>query len=199
MEYFYAAIISYLLGSVSFAVIFSKLLYKKDVRTLGSKNAGTTNMLRCFGPKAALPVLLLDGGKTAAAVLICGSLFPDNEIMPYFAGLFAMLGHIYPVFFGFRGGKGVASAAGIILATDPLVFLMVIIPWAAIVLILRYVSVASMTAAVLYPVCTWLLHYVRGDVVAMNVILSAISGGLIIFAHRSNIKRLLSGSESKIF
>ena len=177
-----AAAAAYLLGSVSFAVVVSKGLYHQDVRQFGSGNAGMTNILRTYGKKAAALTLAGDFLKGVAAVLI---------------GLFAILGHLYPVYFGFRGGKGILTSIGIIAVINPLVFLGLLIIGLPLIFWTKIVSIGSLAGAVCYPLLTLLLDFFQGSVSWLDFSFSVVIALLVIWMHRANIKRLLNGTENR--
>ena len=192
---------SYLVGSLSFAVIFSRLLGLSDPRSYGSKNPGATNVLRSGNKKAAILTLLFDAIKGWApvwAVLTFGPAFGLGVDVAACAGLAAFLGHLYPVFFGFAGGKGVATAVGVLVGVNGLLALASVGTFAIVVYFSRYVSLASMVAAVFAPV-----YYLFGDGVAWQasaaeVLCLAVMAVLLVWRHRENINRLIAGSESKL-
>ena len=194
-----AVLASYLLGSLSFAVIVSRLMGLNDPRQYGSKNPGATNVLRSGSKKAAILTLLLDAVKgwlPVALVLAYGTPFGLGVGVAALCGLAAFLGHLYPVFFGFVGGKGVATAVGVLVGVNGTLALATVL--SIVVYFSRYVSLASMVAAVFAPV-----FYVFGDGVAwdMNgteVFCLAVMAMLLVWRHRENINRLLAGSESKL-
>jgi len=198
---------AYLLGSLNTSIVLSKFVFKKDVRGSGSGNAGMTNMTRSFGKGVGVLVLLLDALKGVAAVLlaryfITGTISAlwtaDNAVWVPLIGYCMMMGHIFPVFFGFKGGKGIATTAGVLLALDPLYLLILLSIFALVTFTSRYVSLGSLTVAVLYPAVTFGGYYLfqRGALDAAFVsILFAVT---VIWMHRENIKRLLSHSENKI-
>ncbi len=198
-------IAAYLLGSVSNAVWVGNLLYKTDVRNHGSKNAGATNMMRVLGWKAALPVFILDMAKGAAAVslVFLAGYEPETNAFVGFQialGMAAVLGHIFPVFAGFKGGKGVATIAGVITAIHPSAMLVTFIIFALCLLITHYVSLSSIISAVFFP---FLVIVVFGE--WWNVeetltlkLFSIAAAVLIVATHRKNIQRLRKGEESKI-
>ena len=208
---FISASLSYLLGSCNSAIIVVKILKGKDVRDYGSKNAGLTNTLRCFGKVAALFTLLGDLAKGVVAVLISRFVFcllgigigtsADTRFVGYVAGFFVIVGHILPIFYGFKGGKGILLAATVLLATDPITFAIVIPFFAVILAITRYVSVSSILSAIAYPIITFLTQtYIRelpADLVRLHTILVAGTSVLLIFMHRTNIIRLKNGTENK--
>jgi acyl phosphate:glycerol-3-phosphate acyltransferase len=188
--------LAYLLGSLSFAVIVSKAMRLDDPRSYGSGNPGATNVLRSGNKLAAILTLLLDALKGVVAVLVARALAPRLDLAETtiaLAGLAAFVGHLYPVFFRFRGGKGVATAAGVLLALNGWLGLASLGTWLIIALATRYSSLAALVTAVLAPVYTW---WLAGDVrvVALVVVMSA----LLIWRHRSNIAKLRSGTEAKL-
>ena len=198
---------SYLVGSLSFAVIVSRLMGLNDPRSYGSKNPGATNVLRSGSKKAAILTLLLDAVKgwfPVALVLAYGPQLgwgtdvADLAGLAGLAGLAAFLGHLYPVFFGFVGGKGVATAVGVLVGVNGLLALATVLTFAIVVYFSRYVSLASMVAAVFAPV-----FYVFGDRVAWDangaeIFSLAAMALLLVWRHRENINRLLAGVESKL-
>ena len=196
-----AALAAYLIGSLSFAVIVSRAMGLSDPRTYGSGNPGATNVLRSGSKPAAIVTLLLDAAKGWLPVMLVkwfGPAWDLSEGAQALAGLAAFLGHLYPVFFAFKGGKGVATAVGVLLAFEPLLALATLVTFAIIVFFSRYVSLASMVAAVFAPA-----YYLIGDGVAWTAsgakTLALIAMGLLlIWRHRENIHRLLAGTESKL-
>ena len=196
-----ATLIAYLVGSLSFAVIVSRAMGLSDPRTYGSGNPGATNVLRSGSKPAAIVTLLLDAAKGWLPVMLVkwfGPAWDLSEGTQALAGLAAFLGHLYPVFFAFKGGKGVATAVGVLLAFEPLLALATMVTFAIIVFFSRYVSLASMVAAVFAPA-----YYLIGDGVAWTAsgakTLALIAMGLLlIWRHRENIQRLLAGTESKL-
>lgn len=192
---------SYLVGSLSFAVIVSRLMGLNDPRSYGSKNPGATNVLRSGSKKAAILTLLLDAFKGWLPVAMVLAWGPEQGLGPEvaaLAGLAAFLGHLYPVFFGFAGGKGVATAVGVVIGVNGLLALATVLTFAIVVYFSRYVSLASMVAAVFAPV-----FYLFGDGVAWQasaaeVLSLAIMALLLVWRHRENINRLLAGTESQL-
>ena len=201
-----SAVQAYLLGSIDTGILVSKFLYHDDVRKYGSGAAGMTNMLRTFGKKAAALTAFGDVLKGVLAVCIGRWLFtqmPENTTLSpylavYLAAIFAIIGHLKPLYFGFKGGKGVLVAAGAILAVQPvllpvlaLIFLVCLVPTGM-------VSLGSITMASAYPVLTLVYSLMRGlptqDVVVCTVG-AAIMGGMVIWMHRSNIQRIRDGKE----
>ena len=201
-------VIAYLLGSIPSAVWIGKRYYGIDIREHGSKNAGTTNMLRVLGRRAAIPVFALDFLKGFVAVTIIDLVKYDevfanapNENWFYilrFAALFcAVLGHIFPIFAGFRGGKGVATlVGGVVAVIAPLVLLCAGV-WLIVLMISHYVSLASMVAGVCYPIFT--LTSPKVGHLPPFIIFSLVVAVLLIYTHRKNIQRLKEGTENKIY
>jgi len=182
----------YLAGSIPFAVIVSRILALPDPRTYGSKNIGATNVLRSGHRIAALLTLVGDAGKGWLAVLVARMLGATDELLAI-VGFFAFLGHVFPVWLRFRGGKGVATAAGVLIALDWRVGLAVIVVWLAVAAISRYSSLGAIVAAVLAPAAAWFFlgfGPIFVSVVGMGVIL--------IVRHKANIMKLLRGEESRI-
>ncbi len=192
---------SYLMGSLSFAVIVSRLMGLNDPRSYGSKNPGATNVLRSGSKKAAILTLLLDAAKGWVPVALVLSFGPQHGLgvsVAALAGLAAFLGHLYPVFFGFVGGKGVATAVGVLVGVNGVLALATVLTFGIVVYFSRYVSLASMVAAVFAPV-----FYVFGDGVAWDanateVFCLAVMALLLVWRHRENINRLFAGTESKL-
>ena len=186
----------YFIGSFSPAIWISGRRYGKDIRTEGSGNAGTTNMLRSHGKGAALMTLLGDLLKTVIACLL-GYIFKGFEGAAL-AGFFAVIGHIVPVYYHFKGGKGVLTAAATLLMLDPLVFLIVIVIFVIIVAFTKFVSLASIMAAALYPLIFVRVNSIIGRELGIAPALAVFTAVLIVIMHRKNISRLLKGEESKI-
>ncbi len=193
-------VVSYLIGSLSFAVIVSRLMGLADPRSYGSRNPGATNVLRSGSKPAAVLTLLLDALKGWLPVVLVLQMGPVHGLeagTAALAGLAAFTGHLFPVFFGFAGGKGVATALGVVLGLNSLLALATVLSFAIIVYFSRYVSLASMVAAVFAPV-----YYLLGDGVAWEasgaeVLALALMAVLLVWRHRENINRLLAGTESK--
>lgn len=196
--YILIGLIAYLLGSVNFAIIFSKKFAGFDVREKGSKNAGTTNVLRTVGKKAAILTLICDILKGVVAVLIAilaSNIWEecDVEILKYLAGLFAIIGHTFPIYYGFKGGKGVATSLGVLLIVNPQIGLICLIFALVIMISTKWVSLGSIMAAILFPILTIVITDNLGA-----KIISLLIGLLVIFNHRTNIKRLKEGTENKL-
>lgn len=204
----FTIVFSYLLGSVNSAITVCRILKQDDIRKYGSKNAGLTNVLRVYGKGPALATLLFDLAKGVIAVLMCRfvvtnllnvTLFNNEMFIGYVAGLCVMLGHIFPVFYGFHGGKGVLIAATTLLAIDPLTCVFALSVFIIVVAITKYVSVGSICAGYAYPlftVITQLLRDING--VWLNTFMALVIGVLITYMHRTNIERLKAGTENKL-
>ena len=191
MEWALLIIAAYLIGSIPMGLIFGKLIWKKDLRRFGSHNIGATNAWRILGRKAGLLIFILDFLKGQLGVLLGAYLFCSPCAM-ILGGLFAMLGHIFPIFLAFKGGKGVATALGVIAALMPKITAIVFVVWLIIFLITRYVSVASIVAAVLTPILAAVFK--EPTVYFLFVFVAAV---IIVFRHRENIKRLKAGRENR--
>ena len=181
---------AYLLGSISFSVVISKLLNLDDPRTTGSKNPGATNMLRVSGFKVAFITFLCDALKAFIPVLLARTLGLEIAEVAI-VGLFAFFGHLYPVFFGFRGGKGVATGIGFVWAFAPFCAALLMLLWFTIYFATKYVSLSGVISFSLLP---FLMAYLYGPAVAIIFFVIAF---LLIYSHRDNIKRLSDGSEGK--
>jgi len=187
-----APVIAYLFGSVSSAIVISRLMGLQDPRQVGSGNPGATNVLRYGGKKAAILTLIGDVMKGMIPVLIARLLTEDPVILAATA-LAAFVGHLFPVFHGFKGGKGVATALGVFLALNPWVGLMLVGTWLAMALLFRYSSLSALVASLLAPTyVAWLLP--QKPLVVMSVVVSA----LLIARHYKNIRNLMAGKEGKI-
>ena len=198
------AIIAYLIGSVNFSVILSKKMAGFDVREKGSGNAGTTNMLRSVGKKAAALTLICDVLKGVVAILIAmfiGWAFKveNQSLLVQIAGIAVVLGHTFPIFFGFKGGKGVATSLGILIMSNWQIGLICLVFGVLLIALTRMVSLGSCAAAVLFPVLT--LFITDNYIVSQGsgyLIYSIILAVIVLFNHRSNIKRIMSGTENRI-
>ncbi len=204
MQSFYpllAAVAAYLLGSLSFGVIVSRVMGLNDPRTFGSKNPGATNVLRSGSKPAAIVTLALDAAKgwlPVALVAAYGAPYGLGEGTLAAVGLAAFIGHLYPVFFRFQGGKGVATALGVLLGFSAWLALATALTFAIIAFFFRYVSLASIVAAVFAPA-----YYLLGDGVAWqasraSLVVVAVMGVLLVWRHSLNIDRLLAGKEAKL-
>lgn len=220
------AIISYLIGSVNFSILLSRIIGKKDIRKSGSGNAGATNMLRTYGKKMGIITLLLDVLKGIICILIVKlyilQFLPNGvpdvgqtsdfyqvqllvekflvEKLPlqYIAGVCVILGHNFPIYFGFKGGKGVATSLGVVLMLDWKVGLIVAVCAIAIMAITRYVSLGSILGGAAYIVVEIVKAIVTKNYNIVQLVCVVIIGGLLIARHHANIKRLLSGTENKL-
>lgn len=202
------AVVSYLLGSLNFGVILSNHFAKDDVRNHGSGNAGTTNMLRSYGKKLAIVTIIGDMAKVAVAILIALGILQimgikeilesdigDNYIVyvKSLAGFFCVLGHIFPCYFKFKGGKGVATSGGMVFAIDWRIGLILLVLLIIIVAVSKYVSLGSIVIALLYPVFIF-LFYKSAVLTAIAIVFTLI----VVIAHRENIKKLFNHTENKI-
>ncbi|MEY5029757.1 MAG: hypothetical protein RLZ63_2072 [Pseudomonadota bacterium] len=192
-----AVVGGYLVGSLSFAVIVSRMMGLSDPRTYGSKNPGATNVLRSGNKKAAVLTLLFDAFKGWLPVWVVTMLGGDPSAAAL-AGLAAFVGHLYPVFFRFQGGKGVATALGVVLGVNPLLALATVLTFAIVVYFSRFVSLASMVAAVFAPVYMVFGHGVAWQAQGAQVLSLSIMALLLVWRHRENINRLFAGTESKV-
>ncbi len=197
-------IVAYLLGSIPSAVWIGKYYYGVDIREHGSHNAGTTNMLRVLGRRAALPVFAIDFLKGFVAVTLSNLIAYDPEIQTDFIFnvkillvVAAVLGHIFPLFAGFRGGKGVATLAGAVTGVYPPAILLCLAVWVITLMITHYVSLSSMLAGVMFPI--FILISPRTNHSVSLVVFSICVAVLLVITHRKNIKRLREGTESKIY
>ena len=194
-----AMIIPYFIGSLNFAIVLSKLR-GDDIRDHGSQNAGTTNMLRTYGKKAAVLTLVGDFLKGTVSVIVGMLLF--GMVGQYLAALFAVLGHVFPIYYKFKGGKGIATAAGTILACEPLVLLTLLIIFAVIVGFTKYVSLASITVALLYPLLLDRFYRIfppfEGYTSGIHILFVFILAVVVLWKHYPNMKRLWNKTESKI-
>lgn len=197
--YIIISVIAYFIGSISFSVIFSRKFAGFDVRDKGSKNAGTTNVLRTVGKKVAALTLVCDilkGVISIVIAIIAGKIWTgvDMEILKYLAGFFAILGHTFPIFFEFRGGKGVATALGVLITLNWKIGLICLIFALIIIAFTRMVSVGSILSAVLYPILTVFMGEASFGAVIMSILIAL----FIIFNHRENLKRIKNGTENKL-
>lgn len=209
LSYLIIAILSYLLGSLNFGVILSNKLKKDDIRNYGSGNAGTTNMLRKYGKGYAILTILGDMLKVVVAILIALKIIEftpvtlnelgvefsidQNMLIKSFAGFFCVLGHIFPCFFKFKGGKGVATAGGMVFVVDWRIALILLVIFIVVVAASKYVSLGSIIMAVLYPVLMFAFHKSL-----VLTIIAAVFTLIVVVAHRSNIKKLINHTENKI-
>ena len=202
------AIIAYCIGSVNFSVIISKKMAGFDVREKGSGNAGTTNMLRAVGKKAAAITLVCDILKGVVAIIISiimGNIVEgsNRELLLQISGIAVVIGHTFPIFFGFKGGKGVATSLGILLMSNWQIGLICLVFALVLILLTRMVSLGSCVASILFPVLTLFINE-NYTVLTDNkngstyFIYSVILAVIVLYNHRSNIKRLMNGTENRI-
>jgi acyl phosphate:glycerol-3-phosphate acyltransferase len=219
----FIAVLSYLLGSLSFSIIFTKIFdHNTDIRKLGSGNAGATNVLRSVGTKAAIFTFIFDFAKGAASVMIGRAVFQywcgltaappvATQYGAYIAGVACVIGHIYPAYFGFKGGKGVLTSAAMIALIDWRVFIIVISIFIILLISTKIVSLSSILAAASYPITTFLITFfldyrggrsVLGPVslfyVLTATLISLLMAVILITKHRTNIQRIMNGTEKKI-
>ncbi|MEZ3420666.1 MAG: glycerol-3-phosphate 1-O-acyltransferase PlsY [Eubacterium sp.] len=210
VKYLLIAVISYLLGSLNFSIILSRTVAKKDIRESGSGNAGATNMLRTYGKHFAVLTMLGDILKVALAILIAFLILnapleyflkiaADKEtaatMINYkeFAGFFCVLGHIFPLFFKFKGGKGVAACTGMVILVDWRIALILFVIFVLTIVISKMISLGSIIIAVLYPVLIALFYQNL-----LLILIAVLFAAIVIVAHRANIKRILNGTENKL-
>lgn len=211
MPFILSALASYLIGSISFSIIFTRLFLKTDVRDHGSGNAGTTNVLRTAGKLPALLTLVFDFLKAVAAVKIAQLLLGIFQVdmsgnsqllitVSFVAGIFCILGHIYPAYFSFRGGKGALTAVALVALIDWRLFIIEIFIFAIVILITKYVSAGTVVAAIFYPITTlFLLKFLDNNTYAfLDALFALVIAAIVIYKHKANIKRLLNGTESKL-
>lgn len=202
--YIIVSIVAYLIGSISFSVIISKKMAGFDVREKGSGNAGATNMLRSIGKKAAALTLLGDALKGVVAILfaiIVGAIAKDLDkaLLVQLAGIFVVVGHTFPIFFGFKGGKGVATSLGVLLMTNWQIGLICLVFALVLMALTRMVSMGSVGAAILFPILVLFIHtnYTISEG-SSYLIYSIILALIVAFNHRANIQRILNGTENKL-
>ena len=198
--YITIAVVAYVIGSINFAVLISKKLAGFDVRERGSKNAGTTNILRTVGKKAALITLICDILKGVVAILVALSTKMiwtgvNIDLLKYIAGFMVIIGHTYPIFFDFKGGKGVATSIGVLLMLNWKVGLICLAFGLLVIACTKMVSLGSMCGAVLFPI---LSIFMQEDMTWPQIALCFAIALLVIFNHRTNIKRIIQGKENKL-
>ena len=205
--YIIIAIIAYLIGSINFSIILSKRMAGFDIREKGSGNAGTTNMLRAVGKKAAVITLICDILKGVVSILIAvlaGKIIKnlDNALLVQLAGIFVIIGHTFPIFFKFKGGKGIATSLGVLLMTNWQIGLICLVFALVLIALTRMVSVGSIAAGILFPV---LVAFIDQNYIVPTsnsnwsyLVFSIIIALLVIFNHRANVQRILNGTENKI-
>lgn len=192
-SYLLSATGAYLIGSIPTGYLFAKAK-GVDIRKLGSGNIGATNVFRTLGKTAGIAVLVIDGlkGYLACRLLVFGNDPQTREYHQMVAGLFAILGHNYTCWLGFKGGKGIATSAGVMAALMPYAFLVALATWILMFALTRYVSVASISAAIVLPFAVWGVHSS-----SPMIVLSTLFSALAIYRHKANIQRLLNGTESR--
>ena len=206
--YIIVAIIAYLIGSVNFSILISKKMAGFDVREKGSGNAGTTNMLRSVGKKAAAITLICDILKGVVSILLAiliGTIWKDvdKELILQIAGIAVVIGHTFPIFFGFKGGKGVATSLGVLLMSNWQIGLICLVFALVLMALTKMVSLGSCGAAVLFPVLTLFINdnytiLTEGKSGRVYFVYSVILAIIVLYNHRSNIKRMLNGTENKL-
>lgn len=184
---------SYLVGAIPASYLVARLGRGIDLREHGSGNLGATNLYRTLGWKFAVPVGIFDIGKGAVPVLFFAPAVSASRFFALACGLTAVVGHVFSVFVRFKGGKGVATAAGAMLAIAPLAIGVLLVVWTAVVFATGYVSVGSIVAAALLPLCVWLLHPESRELVPVVALIAA----AIVWLHRANLRRLRAGTESR--
>ena len=195
---FISAIAAYLLGSINTSIFVSKLMGASDIRNHGSGNAGATNTLRIMGKKAAALVVLGDALKGVFAILfarLAADFANAGNICEYVAAVFVVVGHVFPLYFGFRGGKGIMTSIAVIFTLDPAIGGILVAVFAAVLVCFNYVSLASVIASVCFPVCVLLLHGGNNEFFVSALIITFIT----VAKHHTNISRLIKGTESKLF
>lgn len=199
-----SSVVAYLLGSINFAIIITKVFFKKDIRDYGSKNAGMTNVLRNMGKGPAIITLLGDFLKGVLAILISRWIFKymgsDYGLVytQYIAAIFALIGHVYPIFHGFKGGKGIAVTAGVMVILNPVVFLITLGVFLISFLLSKMVSLSSLISTICFPVLILLFNIGKtSQTMITELILSSIMVLIIVFMHRDNIKRIKNKTEHK--
>lgn len=188
-----ALVASYLLGAIPTSYLAGKAFKRIDLREHGSKNLGATNVYRIMGWRFAIPVGIFDVAKGAVPVLIIGPAASDLGWFALLCGVMAVVGHVFSVFVGFKGGKGVATSAGVVLGLAPMAVGICIVIWAVVVWISGYVSLGSVIATSVFPALVWLLYPARRGSIWLYLLLAAV----IVWMHRSNLQRLRAGTENR--
>jgi len=184
---------SYLLGAIPTSYLAARLFRGIDLRTVGSGNLGATNVYRTLGARFAIPVGMFDMAKGAIPVMVLAPLASSSRYFAMLCGIVAVVGHVFSVFVRFRGGKGVATASGVMLGLTPWAVLVSLVIWLLVVRISGYVSLGSMIAALALPVAAWLLHPGQRGLIWIQVLVAL----AIVWLHRANIQRLLAGTEHR--
>lgn len=203
--YIIVAIIAYLIGSINFSILISKKMAGFDIREKGSGNAGTTNMLRAVGKKAAIITLICDILKGVVSILIAvlaGKIIKnlDNALLVQLAGIFVILGHTFPVFFNFKGGKGIATSLGVLLMVNWQIGLICLVFALVLIALTKMVSVGSIAAGILFPILVVFINqnYIVQSSNLSYLVFSIIIAIFVIFNHRANVQRILTGTENKL-
>jgi len=184
---------SYLLGAIPTSYLAARLFRGIDLRTVGSGNLGATNVYRTLGARFAIPVGMFDMAKGAIPVMVLAPLASSSRYFAMLCGIVAVVGHVFSVFVRFRGGKGVATASGVMLGLTPWAVLVSLVIWLLVVRVSGYVSLGSMIAALALPVAAWLLHPGQRGLIWIQVLVAL----AIVWLHRANIQRLLAGTEHR--
>jgi glycerol-3-phosphate acyltransferase PlsY len=188
-----ALLASYLLGAIPTSFLAGKLFRGIDLRQHGSGNLGATNLYRTLGARFAIPVGLFDMAKGAIPVMLIAPMVSSSRYIAILCGIMAVVGHVFSVFVHFRGGKGVATASGVMLGLTPWAVLVSLAVWLVVVRVSGYVSLGSMAGAVVLPIAAWLLHPLQRDIIWIQILVAL----AIIWLHRANIRRLLAGTENR--
>lgn len=200
----FSMVCAYLLGSINFAIIFTKIAKGVDIRSLGSGNAGFTNVLRSAGKAPAFLTLLCDFSKGIFSILIVRLLLmlfantTEYIVADYLVCYCALIGHVFPVYYGFKGGKGILVTFGALMALSPIAGLICLFAFLVTLLISRYVSLGSLVAAIVFPVSILLMSFVHRNGDMLEFLMAVPVSILVIILHRQNIKRLINHTESKI-
>lgn len=188
-----ALLASYLLGAIPTSFLAGKLFRGIDLRQHGSGNLGATNLYRTLGARFAVPVGLFDIAKGAVPVMVIAPMVSTSKYFAILCGIMAVLGHVFSVFVRFRGGKGVATASGVMLGLTPWAVVVALVVWLVVVRASGYVSLGSMVGAIVLPIAAWLLHSQQRDIIWIQVVVAL----AIIWLHRANIRRLVAGTENR--
>ena len=184
---------SYLLGAIPTSYLVGRVFKGIDLREHGSRNLGATNIYRVLGWKYAIPVGLADAAKGAIPVWVAQARGPDIALFPLYCGVAAVVGHVFSIFVSLKGGKGVATASGVVLALAPKALAVVLVLWGVLVWLTGYVSVGSVVSATLFPVAAYFLEGARGAVLVVETALA----GFLVWKHRANLQRLAHGTENR--
>ena len=193
MEFAGWLLASYLLGAIPTSYLVGRIFRGIDLRQHGSRNLGATNLYRIMGWKYAVPVGLVDVAKGVVPVVLFGRMIPAVPLFPVYCGVAAVLGHVFSIFVGFKGGKGVATAAGVVLGLAPFALLAVVAVWVVVVKLSGYVSLGSVLASALFPVAAVLLNPNRPEPLWFDIALAL----FLVVKHRGNIQRLIDGTENR--